>query len=676
MTPPAPLPPPFAPTLRHGPALQAVLEGLHARHAALTEGAVASYIPELAKADPSWFGVAVATIDGQVHGAGDHERPFTIQSISKVMAYGLALEDHGRDEVLARVGVEPTGDAFDSIIKLDAATKRPHNPMVNAGAIAVTSMIRGADPTERLNRALGALARYAGREVLVDMPVFMSERTSGHRNRAIAHLMRNFGMLEASVDDTLDLYFALCAARVTCRDLAVMAATLANGGVNPLTGEQALAPAYIRDLLSVMFTCGLYDQAGQWAYTVGLPAKSGVSGGLLAVVPGVLGIGIFSPPLDARGNSVRAVRVCEDLSRRFGLHVFDAWMRGRGEPTASSIEPLADAVARGDDASPRRALRGELRALHDELAPARDGHVCSYIPALAEVDPDAFAIAVCTVDGQVLAVGDAERRFTIQSIANPFAYGLALEARGREEVLRWVDVEPSGNPFNAIALGARTDRPQNPLINAGAIGVAALQPGADGPARLARMLERLGGFAGRALAIDEAAFASELATADRNRAIAYLMRNLGVLAGDLDAALELYLRCCSVTVDARDLAVMAATLAGGGRNPLTGGQALAPEYLRDVLSVMSICGLNEAAGEWAYRVGLPAKSGVGGGVLAVVPGLIGVGIYSPRLDARGNSVRGVRACERLAERLRLHVFDQVQSALLERVLDEPRTPAP
>lgn len=673
MTPAAPLPP-DAPTLRTGPGLQAALEALHARYADLTAGEVASYIPELAKADPAWFGIAVATVDGQVHAVGDHARPFTIQSISKVLAYGLALEDHGREEVLARVGVEPTGDRFDSIIKLHAATKRPHNPMVNAGAIAVASMIRGAGPTERLNRALAMLGRYAGHEVLVDMPVFVSERTTGHRNRAIAHLMRNFDMLDANVDDTLDLYFALCAARVTCADLAVMAATLANGGVNPLTGEQALDPAYLRDLLSIMFTCGLYDQAGAWAYTVGLPAKSGISGGLVAVVPGRLGIAIFSPPLDSRGNSIRAQHVCEDLSRRFGLHVYDVWMRGRGEPTSSAVGPVLAAVARGGADSPHEALRAELQAVHDDLTPVRDGAVCSYIPALADVDHDAFAIAVCTVDGRVLAVGDAARRFTIQSIVNPFAYGLALEARGREEVLRWVDVEPSGNPFNAITLGARSHRPANPLINSGAIGVAALQPGADLVARLTRLHERLGRFAGRPLAVDEAAFLSERASADRNRAIAYLMRNSGVLAGDLDEALELYLRSCSLSVDARDLAVMAATLANGGGNPLDGQQALGPDDLRDVLSIMSICGLNEAAGEWAYRVGIPAKSGVGGGVLAVVPGLIGVGIYSPRLDARGNSVRGVRACERLAERLRLHVLDQVQSALLERVLDEPRPP--
>lgn len=312
--------------------LLAALNELHLRYQDLSAGKVADYIPELAKADPSWFGVVVATVDGQVYEVGDHDRPFTIQSISKPFSYGLALEDHGRDEVLRRVGVEPTGDAFNSHIKLDAATKRPHNPMVNAGAIAVSSLIKGGDPTSRLNRLMDCFARWIGHEVMVDMPVFLSERTTGHRNRAIAHLMLNFGMLDAKVEESLELYFQQCSLRVTARDLAVMGATLANGGVNPLTQQRALDPRYIRDLLTVMFTCGLYDYAGQWAYDVGLPAKSGVAGGLLAVVPGQLGIGIYSPPLDERGNSVRALRVCEDLSRQFGMHVFDAWMARGREP--------------------------------------------------------------------------------------------------------------------------------------------------------------------------------------------------------------------------------------------------------------------------------------------------------------------------------------------------------
>lgn len=617
------------------PALQSLLESLHARHRDLSEGRLADYIPELARADPSWFGIAVVTVDGQVLATGDHARPFTVQSISKVLAHGLALEDHGRDEVLARVGVEPTGDAFDSIIRVDGATKRPHNPMVNAGAIAVASLIRGADPTTRLNRVLAMFGRWVGHEVLVDMPVFLSERSTAHRNRAIAHLMRNFDMIEANVEETLDLYLQLCSIRVTCRDLAVIGATLANGGVCPLTGERALEADYVGDLLSVMFTCGLYDAAGRWAYAVGLPAKTGVSGGLVAVVPGRLGVAVFSPPVDPRGNTVRGARVCEDLSRQLGLHVFaGAWPR-----------PIE-----------RPALEVALREAHEELAPLREGAPCAYIPELARVDPDRFAIAACTIDGQVLAVGDAAAPFTIQSIANVFGYGLALEGAGREVLERFVDVEPSGNPFNAITLDERTKHPPNPLVNSGAIAVAALQPGGDLAARLARLHARLGEFAGRALEVDEAAFRSEWATCDRNRAIAYLLRNFGLLAGDLDEALELYVRCCAVAVDARDLAVMAATLANGGVNPRTGRRALGADHVRDVLSVMFTCGLNESAGEWAYRVGLPAKSGVGGGVLAVVPGVLGLAIWSPRLDARGNSVRGVRACVRLSQRLGLHAF--------------------
>lgn len=303
---------------------QATLEELHARYLGLSEGKVARYIPELAKALPTWFGIAVATVDGRVFEVGDTRQGFTLQSVAKPFSYGLALEDQGRAEVLERVGVEPTGEVFNSIIRLDSSTQRPHNPMVNAGAIAVASMIDGPDASTRLNRVLDMFERYVGHEVGVDMPVFVSERATGHRNRAIAHLMLNYGMLEGDVEDTLDLYFQLCSVRADCRDLALLAGTLANGGVNPLTHVRALDPAYLRDLLSVMFTSGLYDYAGQWAYTVGVPAKSGVAGGLLAVVPGQLGVGIYSPPLDEHGNSLRALRVCEDLSRELGLHVFDS----------------------------------------------------------------------------------------------------------------------------------------------------------------------------------------------------------------------------------------------------------------------------------------------------------------------------------------------------------------
>lgn len=235
----------------------------------------------------------------------------------------MALADHGRDALLAKVGVEPTGDPFNSLIRLDEDSKRPDNPMINAGAIATTSLIEGNGPTDRLNRLLEMFHRYVGHEVFIDMPVFMSERDTGHRNRAIAHLMLNFGMIDRNIDKALDLYFQQCSVLVNCHDLAVMAATLAHQGINPITQERAVESGYVKDILSVMYTCGMYDFAGEWAYKVGLPAKSGVSGGILAIVPNQAGIAVFSPLLDEYGNSIRGRRVLEALSQQLGLHLFD-----------------------------------------------------------------------------------------------------------------------------------------------------------------------------------------------------------------------------------------------------------------------------------------------------------------------------------------------------------------
>jgi glutaminase len=297
------------------------LESLHEEYRDLDDGDIATYIPELGRADPSWFGIALVTVDGEVFTVGDADLGFTIQSISKPFVFGMALEDHGEQLVLSRVGVEPSGNAFNAIV-VDPHTNRPFNPMVNAGAIATTGLLRGADPDARLERLVRRFSRYAGRPLEVDETVYKSERSTGDRNRAIGYLMASFGMLTGDVEESLDLYFRQCALTVTGRDLATMAATLANRGVNPVTGERALGEPYVQNVLSVMETCGLYDYAGEWAFTVGLPAKSGVSGGLVAVLPGQFGIGVFSPRLDGRGNSVRAIRVCERLAAEYSLHPF------------------------------------------------------------------------------------------------------------------------------------------------------------------------------------------------------------------------------------------------------------------------------------------------------------------------------------------------------------------
>ena len=321
----------------------AELARLHRTHLANTAGALATYIPELGKADPAWFGISLCTVDGSVHQVGHTDQPFTVQSVSKPFVFALALQDNDIAAVLERVGMEPSGDAFNSII-LDP-TNRPHNPMVNAGAIVTVGLVAGSTPEDRFARILDVMSAFAGRSLTVDDQVFESERTSGHRNRAIAHLLKNAGALVDEVDDVLDVYFRQCSIEVTAGDLAVMAATLANGGINPLTGRRVVSAQTVADVLSVMFTSGMYNYSGEWAYRTGLPAKSGVSGGISALVPGQLGVGVFSPLVDDRGNSIRGVQVCEDLSRRLGFHLFHAV----SEP-ASPVR----SIVRGSD---RRSMR-------------------------------------------------------------------------------------------------------------------------------------------------------------------------------------------------------------------------------------------------------------------------------------------------------------------------------
>ncbi|WP_156677925.1 glutaminase A [Sphingomonas profundi] len=342
--------------------IDAFLADLHARLAGANGGKPATYIPELGKADPAAFGIAIATVDGTVYAAGDAGRRFTIQSISKAFVYGHALDRLGREAVLAHVGVEPTGESFNSI-SLDQVHNRPFNPMVNAGAIATAELIEGADPAER-QRALSALmARYAGRTLELDEAVYLSEKATGHRNRAIAFMMLNSGMIRRDPEEVLDLYFRQCSLLVDTRDLAVMAATIANDGVNPRTGIRALARTHVPDVLTVMNMCGMYNYAGQWSYEIGLPAKSGVSGAIILIIPGQAGIAIWSPPIDGNGNSVRGVAAAGEIADAFGLHIFG---------THPNVRNAIRAEYRGDRIRSKRARRhAELRLLEREGARIR-----------------------------------------------------------------------------------------------------------------------------------------------------------------------------------------------------------------------------------------------------------------------------------------------------------------
>lgn len=299
------------------------LQALHHRFSDLDDGAVADYIPELSKANPKDFGIVLVTTDGHIYAVGECEREFTIQSISKAFVYATALADQGEDHVLKKVYVEPTGDAFNSI-SLHAETGAPLNPMINAGAIATAGLVAGDTPEAQWERISASLSAFAGRPLHVNEAVYQSESETGFRNRAIGWMLRNFGILENDPTEVVENYFRQCSLLVSCRDLGLMGATLANGGVHPLTGQRVVPAQVVASTLSVMSTCGMYDYAGAWLFEVGLPAKSGVGGGIVAVMPGRFALATYSPPLDAKGNSVRGIAVCRQASRDLGLHLMDA----------------------------------------------------------------------------------------------------------------------------------------------------------------------------------------------------------------------------------------------------------------------------------------------------------------------------------------------------------------
>jgi glutaminase len=307
--------------------LQEAIDRLHERWSSAVEGQVATYIPELGGADPQKFGISLATTGGRIFEAGDSRTPFTIQSVSKPFTFGMALEAFGAAHVAQHVGVEPSGDSFNAI-ELMSGTNRPHNPMINSGAITVTALLHEKYGGETFDIILDRFSTAAGHPLTLDCAVYESEHRTGHRNRAIAHLLLNFGMVHAEAEKALDVYFRQCSIVVTSRDLSVMGSTLANMGMNPVTGAQAFDLVTVKSMMAIMFTCGMYDYSGEWAYRVGVPAKSGVSGGVMAVVNRQLGIATYSAPLDARGNSHRGIEVCAELANSFGLHAFDCLNMG------------------------------------------------------------------------------------------------------------------------------------------------------------------------------------------------------------------------------------------------------------------------------------------------------------------------------------------------------------
>lgn len=405
--------------------IDSYLADLHADLLNLTAGTPYQGIPAMADADPSKFAIAMATVDGHMYRIGDADLEFSIQSISKPFSYALALDDIGLDAVDTKIDVEPSGDAFNEI-SLARGSGRPANAMINAGAIATVSLIRDTD-APRFERILEHFSTAAGRRLDLSDSIYASEALTGHRNRALAYLLRSFDIIETDPSPVLEDYFRACSVMVNTQDLAMMAATLANGGTQPRTGIQVMSKEAVQRTLSVMTTCGMYDDAGAWISAVGLPAKSGVGGGLIAVLPGQVGLAIYSPALDLHGSSVRGVAASERISADMGMHFVRAARLGRSVIRDHFDITDAPSYTRYTDAA------SKLLAEHGERA-----HIVELAGDLLFAGTESMVREVSELDPSVeLVILDLRRVDDIDRIAVEMIHqlGRELEAEGRTMVL-------------------------------------------------------------------------------------------------------------------------------------------------------------------------------------------------------------------------------------------------
>lgn len=378
----------------------------------LDEGSIPRGNDELAAADPELFGIALATVGGSMYTAGDAETEFSIQSIAKTLTYALALDDHGLDALLEVVDVEPSGDSFNEI-SLEPGTGRPRNALINAGALAVHSMVRADSASHRLERIRELHSRVAGRTLPVDDAVHQAELAADDRNTGIAHLLKAMNKLGAEPAEVVDGYAGQCAISVNCRDLAAIAAVMANGGIDPHGGARLLDARITRHVLSTMATCGMYDGSGNWMSSVGIPAKSGVAGAIMGVLPGQVGIAVISPRLNEHGNSVRAVAVFERLSRDLELHMMH--VSASGESAVRSIEERSGTTV--------IELQGDLRFAGAE----------SILTRLTSGFPEGNRVELCFEN--VRAVDDAARRLLAEAIERLGADGHQVSTTDPHELL-------------------------------------------------------------------------------------------------------------------------------------------------------------------------------------------------------------------------------------------------
>ncbi|MDJ0839078.1 MAG: glutaminase [Acidobacteriota bacterium] len=703
-------------------------------------GDVAHYIPELRMALDYKTGISTHLTDRRQYRAGDcnrylrgakgeigeEERPkddsFTIQSISKVLALLYVLKERGADQVFKRMGKEPTGDAFNAEprVKSVGGLHMPYNPLINVGAILITSLFPGTkegDPQTfpRFLKFVEKLCRST-QSLIVDEAVYLSERRTGHGNRALAWRMsadgifhqeithkRDHGLHDELSDDEIEIhrdakieevdfvervlnnYFRQCSILVTTELLATAACTLANGGTDPFTGEQIINDDDVRTAVTLMSSCGMYDGSGQFAHDVGMPAKSGVGGGIFCVVPGVAGIATFAPPLDEKGNSVRGLYMLGNLSKKYDLSLFH---KEYMTPSLVSFKGNADL----------EKLTNEVKNLSP---PPEEYKKADYIPELSSYKAINTGMSICFQGKDRAATfvqgGDCTEKFTLQSISTLFGLIYALNMQGEGRVFQYVGKEPSGEPFDHLKWKRYEDSnvlrlvPFNPMINAGAILIAAMIPkyyGSDDkkiPDEWPEKLRKKGINPPELLDIDDflefvkslcgnpyidinwQVYESERRTGFKNRSLAWSMNDEGVFfdllrrhnrpvdAEVIEDILSVYFRMCSIEVTCKDLAHAGAVLANNGQK-FDGEYLAPPRHVTIATSMMTSSGMFDGSGEFAYRTGIPAKSGISGGILAVVPGKMGIGVYSPVPDEKGNSYCGQELLARFANDEHLSIF--------------------
>ncbi|KAL1590030.1 hypothetical protein WHR41_01448 [Cladosporium halotolerans] len=406
-------------------------------------GAPAAYIDVLARADTSKLAVALAMVDGNLYSAGDDQVEFSIQSISKAFVYALAIEDAGLPRVLEKIGVEPSGDRFNQL-SLERGTNRPMNPMINAGAITAHSLVVAPNATAeaRTERILKSLSRLAGRQLHVDEEVYEAELKDADRNMGIGHMLKAAGIITCDPREAVKGYIRQCAINVNVKDLAMMSATLCNAGVHPFSGEQIIPHASVRQVLSVMTTCGMYDAAGDWVSNVGIPAKSGVAGGIIGTLPGQVGIAAFSPKLDERGNSVRGVAICEQLSRDMGLHMMDVSQIARATVQTSVATLVAGEHEPHNPNCQREVLvfklRGAVRfAGSERLTRALTRELGQPDPKVPGSGAHSQACAIVLSFREVYSLNFIARRLVHEDIERLLAEGRILVVIDPSEVLHW-----------------------------------------------------------------------------------------------------------------------------------------------------------------------------------------------------------------------------------------------